>query len=158
LIILWGFNPAGMRWGTTTVWHLQQARKKGIKIVVLDPCHTETVKALGDEWIPIRPGTDAAMMLAMAQVMITEDLHDRAYVDKFVFGFDAFRGYVLGDSDGSPKTPEWAEPITGVPAAIIRRLARDYATAKPAALIQGFAPGRTAHGENYHRIGIALQA
>src|SRR5262249_29776094 len=55
LIILWGFNPAGMRWGTTTVWHLQQARKKGIKIVVLDPCHTETVKALGDEWIPIRP-------------------------------------------------------------------------------------------------------
>ena len=158
LIILWGFNPCGMRWGTTTVWHLLKAKKKGIKIVVIDPCRTETAKAFGDEWIPIRPGTDTAMMLAMAYTMITEELYDKVYVEKFVFGFDAFSDYALGTADGVPKTPQWAEKTTGVPAETIKRLAREFAANKPAAFIQGFAPGRTAYGENYHRVGIALQA
>lgn len=162
LIILWGHNPATTVIGTTNA-HLRRAKDKGIKIVVIDPRYTGTVSAFADEWIPIRPGSDSAMAVAMAQVMIEEDLIDKDFIDKFTQGFDSdtmpedlkdeetFRDYVMGESDGIVKTPEWAEKITGVPADTIRELAREYAKADSAALIQGFGPQRTANGEEQMR-------
>jgi len=158
LIILWGLNPAENHFGTDTLYWIKRAKEKGVKIVCVDPCYTDTAKVMEAEWVPIRPSTDTAMLIAMAYVLITEDLYDKDYLDKYVFGFDKYKDYVLGVTDDIPKAPEWAAKITGIPAERIARLAREYASHKPAALIQGIAPGRTAHGEQYHRAAIALQA
>ncbi|MEE8470603.1 MAG: molybdopterin-dependent oxidoreductase [Dehalococcoidia bacterium] len=158
MIIMWGWNPAATIQDTNTAWHLARAREVGCKIISIDPRFTDTTATVAHEWIPIRPGTDAAMMLAMAYVMIREGLQDQAFLDKYTYGFDRFKDYVMGDEDGVPKTPEWAEPITGVSAGATEGLAREYATTKPAALIAGIGPGRSASGEQYHRAAITLSA
>ena len=158
LIIMWGWNPAISIWSTNTPFYLIQAKEAGARIVGIDPRYTDSVAVLADQWIPIRPGTDAAVMVAMACVMITENLHDRRFLDRYTLGFDKFRDYVMGVEDGEPKTPSWAEKITGVPAQKTVDLAREYATLKPAALIPAYAPGRTAYGEQYHRLAATLAA
>src|SRR3546814_18985643 len=79
---------------------------------------------LGAEWIPVRPGSDAALMLALAHTMIVEGLHDRAFLDRYTVGFDRFRAYVTGESDGEAKSPEWAAANTAWPHDTHRELAR----------------------------------
>ena len=158
LIILWGLNPAESIYATNTSFYLVKAREAGAKIIVVDPRYTATVATFADQWIPIRPGTDAAMMIAMAYVMIQEKLYDREFIWKYTVGFEEFERYVIGLEDGVPKSPTWAEARTGVPATTIVSLARQYATMKPAALIPGYAPGRTAFGEQYHRAASTLAA
>ncbi|MED4225973.1 DMSO/selenate family reductase complex A subunit [Neobacillus cucumis] len=167
-IILWGQNPSEMIFSTPYREYLMQAKKNGAKIVVIDPRYTDTAIAFADEWIPILPTTDTAMMDAMGYVIITEGLHDQAFLDKYCLGFDknhmpagvpkneSVKGYLLGEKDGIPKTPEWAEKICGVPASKIREIAREYAKTKPAALIQGWAAQRQAYGEQYMRGGAQL--
>jgi len=157
-IILWGCDPATTIHGTNATWYLIQAREKGVKIVSVDPRFSDSTAILADQWIPIRPATDAAMLIAMAYVTVEEGLQDQSFLDRHTVGFDRFRDYLLGKEDGLMKTPSWAESITGVPAATIRSLAEEYATVKPAALIAGIAPGRTFIGEQYHRAAIALAA
>jgi anaerobic dimethyl sulfoxide reductase subunit A len=168
LMILWGWSPADGTFGTNNPQYLRWAHERGARIVSVDPRATRTSVQLSDEHIPIRPGTDAAMLIAMAQVVVSEGLHDQAFLDRLALGFDeahlpegappgsSYRSYLLGLSDGVAKTPEWAEPLTGVPAATIRRLAREFATRRPSALHCGYAPGRTAYGEQFHRAAYAL--
>jgi len=158
LIIMWGWNPANTIWDPETSPYIARAREKGIKIVAIDPRFTDSAAVFADQWIPIRPGTDAAMLVSMAYVIITENLYDKAFVDKYTTGFDAYKDYVLGVEDGEPKTPEWAESITTVQAGVIADLAREYATQKPAALIAGWGPARTAMGEQYARAANVLTA
>jgi anaerobic dimethyl sulfoxide reductase subunit A len=98
------------------------------------------------------------MLVAMAYVMITENLQDQEFLDTYTLGFDRFKEYVLGIEDGIAKTPKWAEDITQVSAAAIERLAREYATIKPATLMIGLGPGRTAYGEQYFRAANTLMA
>ena len=158
LIIMWGWDPVRMISGSDCVPNLTKAREAGIKIISIDPRYNDSAVLLADEWIPIIPGTDAAMMIAMAYVMIKENLHDQEFLDKYTVGFDKFKDYVMGIEDGVEKTPAWAEPITGVPTTTIERLAREYATTKPAALMDCQGPARAAFGEQYNRCTITLTA
>jgi len=158
LIIMWGWDPASTMTGTNTPWFLGQAKEKGTRIIAVDPYYSDSAATLAKEWIPIRPGTDAAMLIAMAHVMIKEDLQDQKFLDGYTVGFDKYRDYVLGSEDGIAKTPDWAESICGIPKSTIEDLAREYATTKPAALMAGIGPGRTAFGEQYHRAAMVLAA
>lgn len=167
-IILWGQNPSEMIFSTPYREYLMQAKKNGAKVIVIDPRYTDTAIAFADEWIPILPTTDNAMMDAMGYVIVKEKLHDQAFLDKYCIGFDgdhmpkgvakeeSLKSYLLGEKDGIEKTPEWAEKICGVPAEKIREIARDYAKTKPAALIQGWAAQRQAYGEQFMRGGAQL--
>lgn len=155
MIILWGHNPAETGFGNLMYW-LRKAKKQGIKIVVIDPRKNVTVKALDAEWIGIRPTTDSALMDAMAYVIWAEDLYDHEFVEEKCLGFDKYFAYLSGEEDGIKKSPEWAADITGLSAEIITRLAREYALAKPAALMQGYGPQRHANGEQFTRGGVML--
>ena len=158
LIILWGWDPARMISGTNTMYHLIKAKDNGAKIIAVDPRYHDTAATLADEWIPIRPSTDTAVMAAMANVMIKENLHDQAFLDKYTVGFDKFKEYVLGQEDGVEKTPAWAAEISDVDAATIERLAREYATTVPAALMDCQGPARSAMGEQFNRCAMTLCA
>jgi anaerobic dimethyl sulfoxide reductase subunit A len=169
-ILMWGWNPAEMRDGTNSDFFVKLARQNGARVVCIDPRHSLSAASLANEWIPIRPGTDAAMMSAMAYVMITENLYDTQFVRTHCVGFDAtqmpagaedaesYRDYILGTRDGIPKTPEWAEKITAVPRQTIARIAREYASVRPAVLYQGYGMQRRAYGEQVVRAGCVLAA
>lgn len=158
LLILWGWNPANTIWDPETNLYLARVREKGTRIIAVDPRYTDTAATFAHQWIPIRPGTDTAMLIAMAYVIIKEGLQDQAFIDKYTTGFEQYRDYVLGKTDNIPKTPAWAEEMTTVPAGVITALAREYATRKPAALIVGWGPARAAMGEQYSRAGNILTA
>jgi anaerobic dimethyl sulfoxide reductase subunit A len=170
LIVLWGWSPGDGHFGTNTMEYLRWARRHGVRMICVDPRRTHTSTQLADEHVFIRPATDAAMLIAMAYVVVTEGFHDRAFLDRCVLGFDeghlpagappgaSYESYLLGLSDGVRKTPEWAAEVTGVPAETIRRLALEFARSKPAALHCGYAPGRTRYGEQFHRAAYALTA
>lgn len=158
MIILWGCNPAESIFGTETRWYLTQAKEKGIKIICIDPRLTDSAATWASLWIPIRPGTDTAMLVAMAYVILDQGLQDQHFLDTYTVGFDKFKDYVTGTEDGIAKTPDWAEKVSGVPAETTEAVAREYATNKPAAIITGFAPGRSARGEQYHRATATLSA
>ena len=167
-ILMWGWNPAEMRDGTNSDFFIKKAREHGAKVVCIDPRMTMSAVSLADEWIPIRPGTDVAMMSAMAYVMIKENLHDVDFVNKYCIGFDAsqmpegaeeaesYQDYILGYKDGVAKTPAWAEKITAIPQNTIARIAREYATIKPGVLYQGYGMQRRAYGEQVVRAGCVL--
>jgi len=170
LIVMWGWSPGDGHFGTGTFEYLDWAKRHGTRIVCVDPRRTRTSWRLADEHVFIRPSSDAAALIAMAQVIVAEGLQDQALCDRLVLGFDeahlppgapagsSYRAYLTGAADGVPKTPEWAEPLTGIPAATLRRLAIEFATQKPAAIHCGYAPGRTAYGEQFHRAAYALAA
>lgn len=158
LIVMWGWDPARMISGTNTMYHVIRAKENGAKVICVDPRYHDSAAVLADQWIPIRPGTDAAMMAAMAQVMIENNLHDLIFLDKYTIGFDKYEDYVMGREDGQVKTPDWAEGITGVPAETIERLAWEYAGTKPAALMDCQGPARSAMGEQFNRSAATLCA
>ncbi len=173
LLVLWGNNPQETRMsgGGLAFTSLWAKKNSNVRIIVVDPRHSDSVSLLADQWIPIRPGTDAALVAAMAYEMITNNLHDQKFLDKYVSGFDeehmpkgvpagnSYRSYVMGEGeDKTPKTPEWAASITGVPADVIRKFATEVATTKPCNITQGWGPQRQANGENQARAIYALSS
>ncbi len=157
LVILWGANIAEARLEGALEAYVREAKERGVPIVFIDPRRTLTAKNLATKWIPIYPGADSAMMLAILHVLDAEDMIDHAFVNRYSIGFDTLLNHVRGRNDGAPKTPEWAESICGTPAEEIRWLARLYGRSHPAALIPGLSIQRTLGGEEAIRLSIALQ-
>ena len=126
-IMIIGRNPAGGI-DLGQVKRIVEAREKGAKLVVVDPRHNETA-ILADEWLPIKPGTDLALLLAMINVMVKEGLYDKAFVKEKTVGFEQLEDEIVN------YPPEWAEKVCEIPAETIVRITRELAQAKPGALI-----------------------
>ncbi|CAI0871501.1 Dimethyl sulfoxide reductase DmsA precursor [Serratia quinivorans] len=162
LVVMFGNNPAETRMsGGGITYYLEQARERSnARMIVIDPRYTDTAAGREDEWIPIRPGTDAALVAGLAHVLISENLVDQPFLDQYCVGYDEktlpadapknghYKAYILGlGEDGVEKTPQWAAKITGIPAERIIKLAREIGSAKPAYICQGWGPQRQANGE-----------
>jgi len=157
LIVLWGANMMDCIMGCEWRARLRQAKKRGVPVIVIDPRRTETARQLGTQWLPVRPGTDSALMLAVLHVLVTEGLVDEPFVAAHAAGFEELRRRVLGRAGGPATTPAWAEQVCGTPAAGIVDLARQLGRRKPAALLPGLSIQRTWGGEEAVRLAIALQ-
>src|SRR5690606_17930803 len=92
--------------------------------LLFSPIRDDLADSVEAEWYPVSPGSDVALMLAMAYTLITGNHHDREFLDRYCVGFDRLEQYILGTSDGQPKTPEWAEPLCQIPAETIAAVAR----------------------------------
>ncbi len=172
LVVMFGNNPQETRMsGGGILYTSQQLKRKGVKVIVIDPMYSETAMVLADQWIPIRPGTDTALVSAIVHVLISENLHDQEFLDKYVQGFDeehmpegipagnSYHSYIMGKGpDGIEKTPAWAASITGIPEDVIRKLAIEIGRAKPCAITQGWGPQRHMNGENQARAIYTLAA
>lgn len=161
LIVLWSDNPVVTRTGGKSIgYHCLKAKEAGAKFIVIDPVYNDTAIATEAEWIPLYPGTDCALIAALAYVMVKDGTYDKEFMSTHAVGFDedtlpegaprnsSYMAYIMGWSpDQTPKTPEWAAPITGIPAERIVKLAREIAGTKPCAMIQGWGMQRRAYGE-----------
>jgi anaerobic selenocysteine-containing dehydrogenase len=137
LIILWGTNPIT---STIHLWsRVTEARRHGAKIIAIDPYRSLSAEKC-HQWLPINPGTDAALALAMMHVLVRDDLLDHDYIARYTLGFDALRERV------GAWTPARAAAVTGLTAADIEALAHDYGTASPAAIRVNYGLQRTAGG------------
>ncbi|MGP9434300.1 dimethylsulfoxide reductase subunit A [Ewingella sp. AOP8-B2-18] len=172
LVVLFGNNPGETRMsGGGVTYYIEQARQKSkARMIIIDPRYTDTGAGREDEWLPIRPGTDAALAAALAHVMISENLVDQPFLDKYCVGYDEttlpegapknghYKAYILGQgADGIAKTPSWAAKITGISADKIIKLGREIGQAKPAFITQGWGPQRHSNGETATR-AIAMLA
>lgn len=133
-ILLFGWNPLGaMKWAHLPAI-INRGREKGAKLVVVDPVFSQSA-AKADEWVPIKPGTDGAMALAIGNVIVAEKLYNEDFVKNWTTGFEEYKEFV------KDKTPEWAEKITDVPAETTKRIARDLSKARSAVIDAWSGPG-----------------
>lgn len=130
---------------------------KGVRFINISPVQDDIDTGGEVEWIPIRPGTDTALLLAMAYTLLTQNLHDKAFLASHCVGFEHLAAYLRGDSDGQPKTAEWAAAITGVPAERITRLAREAASARTMLNI-AWSLQRSHHGEQPYWSMVSVAA
>jgi len=137
--------------------YVAEAKRAGMEFVVVSPTRADCPAILGAQWIPIRPNTDAAMMLAMTHVLAVEERHDVKFLRDCCHGWEKVEAYLLGRGDGTPKTPEWASTICGVPAETIRDLARRLAGTR-SFLTAAWSLQRAHHGEQPYWALITLAA
>ena len=172
LVVMFGFAPNDMRMaGDGPGYDLNVAReKKRVRIINIDPRRTETCTNLGAEWIPIVPGTDAALVAGLAHELIESNLVDLEFLHTYVTGFDedtmpedakganaSYYDYVMDTGyDKVEKTPAWASSITRIPEERIKRLAHEIGEAKPCFICQGLGMQRHANGDNASRAVMAL--
>ena len=146
-IIAWASNIHG---NNVHLWpFITEARRNGAKLVVIDPYRTRTAQC-ANWYLPINPGSDAALALGMMHVIIGENLHDEDYVSKYTLGFEQLREKVKGYS------PEKVAQWTGISAGDIRKLAREYATTHPAAIRLNYGIQRSERGGMATRAVVML--
>jgi len=162
MVVFWSADPeatSGVYGAHDGTARRQWLKELGIKVVHIDPYYNHTAAWLGGKWLAPRPGTDSAMILAIAYVWITENLYDKEYVATRTSGFEKWRDHILGNDDGIPKTPEWQEKESGVPARDLRALAREWGSKKTylaAGGVIGFGGAcRTATGSDWAR-GVVM--
>lgn len=109
---------------------MHQAKAAGIKFVNISPLRSDVFDGVEAEWMPARPSTDAAILLGLAHTLLSENLHDRTFLDTYTVGFDRFAAYLTGADDGIAKSAEWAAEISEIPADTIRALARRMASSR----------------------------
>ena len=137
--------------------HLRAVAERGAEFVLFSPLRDDLPEFVDAEWHPLVPGTDVAVMLALAHVLIAENVHDRAFLDRYCVGFDHFERYVLGLDDGCPKSPEWAASLAEVSADALRQLARRMATRRTLITVT-WSLQRTDHGEQVPWMAVTLAA
>jgi len=176
LIVLWGYNPAWSRAGRPA-YDLLQAKKAGARFIAVDPFYNPTAAAMGvssEDWLPIRPATDHALVLGMMHTLLVEDnpvsnpLVNWEYLHKYTVGFDRdhmpegadpkenFKDYILGTYDGQPKSAEWAAEICGIPPEKIRWFARLIARTPRVYIIQSPAPARVNNAQSWPQAIMTL--
>lgn len=170
LVVMFGNSPAETRMGgANIVWDFARVREavqsRGGRIINIDYRLNESSAGHPDEWLPIRPGTDAALVSAIAHEWIKNDQVDKEFLDKYCVGYDedtmpesaqgqnkSYKDYIMGTGyDMVEKTPEWAAPITQIPADTIRALAKEIAEAKAPFICQGWGSQRHTNGEDTTR-------
>ncbi len=171
LIVYFGNNPANTRMsGGSDTYHYQWYKKQNsARTIVIDPQYTDTACGREDLWLAIRPGSDAALVEAIAWVLITEGFTDDDFLKTHCYGYDeepgdseknippldkclGYKAYILGEGiDGIAKTPKYASAICGIPEEQIYQLARELGHAKAPYIAQGWGPQRQAAGEQTAR-------
>jgi biotin/methionine sulfoxide reductase len=141
----------------STSSYLADLARAGVRVVNISPIREDGPPSVAPEWIPIRPGTDTAMLLALSHALIANNLHDREFLDRYCSGFDRVRAYIMGENDGQPKDAEWAASITGVGAETIRALARDMQATRTM-VAASWSLQRADHGEQPYWAVILLAA
>ena len=163
LVVMFGDTPAETRMGGAGhTWDFARMREEhNLRVINIDPRMNNTIAGQGGEWIPIRPSTDGALCCALAYEIINNGWTDEEFLAKYCIGYDedtlpesakgmnaSYKDYILGNgADGTPKTPAWAAPITGIPEQRIIDLAREMAEADPVFICQGYGLERHANGE-----------
>lgn len=173
-VVAFGYNPAWSSLGNATNY-ARAWKDAGVKFILFDPAYTDTAATLDARWIPIRPGTDMAAMMAMAYVMLEEDSADNPLIDwdflnRCCVGQDGehmpenareqenFFDYLRGKYDGIAKTPEWASEITGVEPEALREVARILGKNNNCAILCSWAAARTYNAEQLPQMTICLGA
>ncbi|MDU8924083.1 trimethylamine-N-oxide reductase TorA [Pasteurellaceae bacterium LIM206] len=163
IIVLWSANPlTTMRIAWTSsdqkgIEYFKKFKETGKRIICIDPVRSESCQYLEAEWIPVNTATDVPLMLGIAYTLVSEDKHDKDFLKRYTTGYDKFEPYLLGKSDGVPKTAEWASKICGVPAETIRKLAHDF-SGRRTMLMGGWGMQRQRHGEQSHWMMVTLAA
>src|SRR5712671_6679754 len=168
MIVSWAADPEstsgsyGAQEGTVRRQWLKNP-KLGIKVVHVDPYYNASAQFLPGKWFAPKPTTSVAMAMAIAYVWIKEDLYDKKYVETHTVGFDKWKAYLLGEEDATPKTPEWQEKETGVPAKDVRALAREWGRKRVYLAPGGWGNGhggacRNQTGIQWARVMVCLSA
>lgn len=160
-IVFWGCDPIvtnDVDWTSTLhqgTDYLRRLKATSIKTLAINPVKPETARELGSEWIPVRPSTDCALMLGLIHELHINNLIDRDFISRCVAGWDRFMEYVLGKTDGTVKSAEWASAECGVPAETIRRLAYELKSGRTMLMI-GWGMQRQQFGEQPTWMAYAL--
>jgi biotin/methionine sulfoxide reductase len=136
---------------------LLAAQERGARFVSISPLKDDLTSEVDFEWLWLRPNTDVPVMLALAYILISEGRYDTSFVRSHCVGFDAFKDYALGASDGLPKSPEWAAEISGIEASRLRSLAEDMISSRTMIMVN-WAIQRADHGEQPYWMAVALAA
>jgi anaerobic selenocysteine-containing dehydrogenase len=144
LLIFWGCDQETTPWG----WQGQLPSRLsywwteiGIKQIYVCPDLNYAAAVHADRWIPVLPNTDAALYLAITHHWFKKGTYDKEYLATHAVGVEKYEAYVMGEEDGVPKTPKWAEPITGLPAGVIKALAEEWASKRTTLVIGNGGPG-----------------
>lgn len=149
-------ESGGITQHTARDWVSRIARS-GTDFVSVSPLRDDAPPESRAEWLAPRPGTDTALMLALAHTLLDEGLHDAAFLERYCVGWDRFAQYLLGEGDGTPKSADWAAEVTGLEAETIRNLARRMASRRTMISVS-WSLQRADHGEQTYWAAIALAA
>ena len=136
---------------------MARASARGCRFVLVGPLRDDLPQEAHAEWISSEPGSDTALMLALVHTLVSENLHDRAFLDRYTEGWPVFEPYLLGTVDGQPKDADWAAPLTGIDADTIRALARSLHGRRVLVTVS-HSLQRAEHGEQPVWMGAVLAA